>query len=113
MTEDLEGHLRRNALLWENWLSHGITEGMTFVVDFHFYATKEQIAQNLVTSLEAAGFIVEQTMTRTLIFLRGWEIEASEKSEWTLEYLNERTREFCRLADSSGFSFEGLGAEMP
>ncbi len=113
MAEDVEWHLRTNKELWRKWLANGITPGKSFVVDFHFYAPKKHIADGLVASLEGAGFAVKPTITRTLIFWRGWEIEASAEHEWTLEYLNERTYEFFRNADECGFSFEGFGAEMP
>lgn len=86
---------------------------MSFVVDFHFYVPRKDTATALEKTLEAAGFRVTTNAKRTLLFWKGWEITASAKHEWTLEYLNDRTREFCQQADSCGFSFEGLGALMP
>jgi len=113
VAEDIEWHLKTNVELWRKWLEKGITPGMSFVVDFHFYVPKEETANALVTSLEDAGFTVKKNAVRTFVFWRGWDIEASVKHEWTLEYLNDRTREFCRSADECGFSFEGFGALMP
>jgi hypothetical protein len=113
VAEDVELQLKTNEELWRTWLARGITPGMAFVVDFHFYVPKEKVAKAMASSLEEAGFSVKISTTRTLFILRAWEIEASVKHQWTLEYLNERTKEFCRSADECGFSFEGIGAEMP
>ena len=113
MAEDVELQLEMNEELWRTWLASGIEPGMSFVVDFHFYFPEERVAKTMASSLEEAGFSVKLSATRTLFILRGWEIEASAKHQWTLEYLNERTKEFCRSADECGFSFEGIGAEMP
>jgi hypothetical protein len=113
MAEDLQWHLETNAALWRRWEKHGIKPGQEFAVDFNFYCPRRDIADAFVRSLEDAGFAVKKETKRTLLFWRGWEIEATATFAWTPDYLNERTKEFCKTANECGFSFEGIGALMP
>ena len=112
MAEDLQWHLETNAALWRRGEKHGIKPGQEFAVDFNFYCSRRDIADAFVRSLEDAGFAVKKETRRTLLFWRGWEIEATATFAWTPDYLNERTKEFCKTANECGFSFEGIGALM-
>ena len=110
---DLSGHLERNSALWIEWLKNGITETNQLTVDFHFYATREQLATALEHALVAEGFKVTITPTRTALIWKGWNVEASETALWSLERLQFRTRQLYDAASSVGIRLEGLGASMP
>lgn len=113
MANDLSHQLKTNEALWQRWLDFGITSGADFEVEFHFYTTKENSADGLITGLKKAGLTAKKEVSRTLFFIKGWSVTVSISQPWTLEVLNEQTRRFCRLADMLQVVFEGCGAYMP
>jgi len=113
MANDLSWQLKTNETLWQRWLDFGITPGTEFEIEFHFYTSKENSADKLITGLEKAGFAAKKSVRRTLLILKDWYITVIISQSWTLEALNDRTRQFCRLADMLRLTFEGCGAYMP
>jgi hypothetical protein len=112
MANDLSWQLKTNETLWHRWLDFGITQGAEFEVEFHFYTVKETSADALIAGLEKAGFTAKKSVRRTLLILKDWYITVPISQAWTLEALNDRTRQFCRLADMLNLTFEGCGAYM-
>ena len=113
MTSDLAGQLKMNEALWKRWLEFGIAPGDEFEVEFHFYTSKERSADRLIAGFEKTGFTARKEVSRTLLILKGWYITVPISQAWTLDALNERSRQFCRLADMTQVAFEGCGAYMP
>ncbi len=113
MANDLSWQLKTNETLWQRWMDFGITPGSEFEVEFHFYTAKEASADALISGLEKAGFTAKKSVRRTLLILKDWYITVPISQAWTLEALNDQTRQFCRLADMLRLSFDGCGAHMP
>lgn len=113
MVNDLSWQLRTNGILWQRWLDFGIIPGATFEVEFHFFTKKEKSADALIAGLEKAGFTAKNRVRRTLLILKDWHITVPISKSWTLETLNEQTRQFCKLADMLRLGYEGCGAYMP
>jgi hypothetical protein len=113
MANDLAWQLKTNEALWQRWLDFGITPGSEFEIEFHFYTSKENSADALLTGLEKAGLSAKKEVSRTLFIIKGWLITVPITQPWTLEALNDQTRRFCRLADMLHLTFDGCGAYMP
>jgi len=113
MANDLSYPLKTNEVLWQRWLDFGITPGAEFKIEFHFYTSKEDSAAALINGLQKAGFAAKKSVRRTLFILKDWYITVTISQSWTLEALNDRTRQFCRLADMLRLTFDGGGAYMP
>jgi hypothetical protein len=113
MTNDLAWQLKTNETLWHRWLDFGINPGDEFEVEFHFYTRKEDKADAFISGLEKAGFTTKKSVRRTLLILKDWYITVPISQPWTLEALNDQTRQFCRLADMLRLAYEGCGAYMP
>jgi hypothetical protein len=113
MANDLSYQLKTNEVLWQRWLDFGITPGAEFEIEFHFYTSKEDSAAALINGLQKAGFAAKKSVRRTLFILKDWYITVPISQSWTLEALNDRTRQFCRLADILRLTFDGCGAYMP
>src|SRR4030095_3864838 len=113
MANDLPWQLKTNETLWQRWMDFGISPGTEFEIEFHFYTTKENSADALITGLEKSGFTAKKSVRRTLLFLKDWYITVPISQSWTLEALNDQTRRFCKLADMLHLDFEGCGAYMP
>jgi hypothetical protein len=113
MSNDLSWQLKTNETLWQRWLDFGIRPGAEFEVEFHFFTVKESSADALISGLEKAGFAAKKSLRRTLLILKDWYITVPISQEWTLETLNNQTRQFCRLADMLRLNFDGCGAYMP
>ena len=113
MTNDLSWQLKTNEALWQRWLDFGITPGAEFEIEFHFFTTKENSADALITGLEKSGFTARKNVRRTLLILKDWYITVPIFQTWTLDALNDQTRRFCKLADMLHVVFDGCGAYMP
>ena len=113
MANDLRHNLKLNEALWQRWLDFGITPGAEFEIEFHFYAAKENSANALIAGLEKTGLSAKKKVRRTLFVIKGWAITVPMSRPWTLELLNDQTRQFCRLADMLRLDFDGCGAYMP
>jgi hypothetical protein len=113
MANDLAWQLKTNEALWQRWLEFGISSVDEFEIEFHFYTSKESSADALITGLEKAGFKARKGVRRTLFILKGWYVTVPISQPWTLEALNDQTRQFCRLADLLRLDFDGCGAYMP
>ena len=113
MVNDLAWHLKTNEALWNRWLEFGVAPGDEFEVELHFYTSKESLADRLIAGFEKIGFTARKEVSRTLLVLKGWHITVPISQAWTLEALNERSRQFCRLGDMTQVTFEGFGAYMP
>ena len=113
MANDLSWQLKTNEALWQRWMDFGITPGREFEIEFHFYATNENSADALITGLEKFGLSANKKVKRTLFIIKGWFITVPISQPWTLEALNNQTRQFCRLADMLRLTFDGCGSYMP
>lgn len=113
MANDLSYQLKTNETLWQRWLDFGITPGTEFEVEFHFFTAKGSSADALIAGLEKSGLTAKKSTRRTLLVLKDWYITVPISQAWTLEALNDQTRQFCRLADMLRLGFEGCGAYMP
>ena len=112
MANDLAWQLKANESLWHRWLEFGLAPGDEFEFEFHFYTSKESLADKLVSGFEKTGFTARKEVNRTLLILKGWYITVPILRSWTLDVLNDQTRQFCRLADMTHVVFEGCGAYM-
>jgi hypothetical protein len=106
----LQGHLARNEQMWAVWSKMGISEQTCLRVDFQFYSAQKQSTERLTETLQAKQFAVSAQPKRTLLFLKGWDITASESAWWTLERLQWQTRELYQLAERLDIGLEGVGA---
>jgi hypothetical protein len=113
MTNDLSYQLITNKALWQRWTEFGITSGLEFKIDFEFYTDREDSANALIAGLEKAGYTTRKVASRKLLIFKDWHITGSISQPWTLEALNDRTRQLCRLADMLRLVFDGCGAYMP
>lgn len=98
MDEELAAHLAHNKFMWQMWSNFGVTEKTVLSVDFHFRSAKRSSANRLTETLKKMGFSVSTETTRRLLFLRVWEITATETACWTLGRLQDRTRELFHKA---------------
>jgi regulator of ribonuclease activity B len=112
MPNDLSYNLKLNEVLWKRWLDFGITPGTEFEIEFHFSAGKENDANALISGLEKTGLSAQKKARRTLFIINGWSITVPISQSWTLDILNDQTRQFCRLADMLRLDFDGCGAYM-
>jgi hypothetical protein len=84
----------RNKIIWRPSEKLGFQPGATFGVDFEFYATKPEEKAQILPLLQARGMKTDVKRTRVLLVFKGWQIKATEQSNWTLETLQKRTEEF-------------------
>jgi len=112
MANDLAWQLKTNEALWQRWLEFGLASGDEFEVEFHFYTSKESVADRLIEGFAKTGITARKEVSRTLFILKGWRITVPISQSWTLDVLNDRTRQFCRLADMTQVTFEGCGTYM-
>lgn len=110
---ELKAHLNRNLAMWEEWKNHGITEKTKLTVLFHFYASKKGFMEALCSELEQRDVEFDVEKTRTMIFLKGWKINAKISKMWTLPELQEKTERMFLLAKQTETALEGCGAFMP
>jgi len=113
MMNDLAWHLKTNEVIWQRWLEHGVNPGNEFVVEFNFYASTERSADSLISGFEKTGVPARKEAKRKLFIPKEWLVTASISQSWTLDALNDRTRQYCRLADMTRVIFDGCGAHMP
>ena len=113
MPNDLSSQLRMNEVLWKRWLDFGIKPGTDFEIEFHFYTAQETSADALIRGLEKVRLTARKELSRTLLIIKGWHVTVPISRSWTLEALNDQTRQFCRLADMLRLTFDGCGAYMP
>jgi hypothetical protein len=110
---ELEGHFSRNEIMWKIWEERGVDSETELIVNFHFYAGKKKNMELLCVELEKDHIDFKVRETRTLIFLRGWEITADIKNKWTLPELQGKTGNLFIMSKQTGVSLEGCGALMP
>ena len=107
---EMQGHLDRNEKVWKLWGEYGVNPNTELTVNFHFYASKKQNMDLLCKELSDADIIYRVRQTRTLIFLKGWKIEADITKKWTLPELQGKTGYMFVLSKQVGVSLEGGGA---
>ena len=66
----------------------------------------------LCQELESDEIIFRVKETRTLIFLKGWTIEADINQKWSLPLLHANMGRLLLMARQTGVSLEGCGAFM-
>jgi len=111
--EELIAHLKRNEMMWQIWNENGLDSGTEFIVNFQFYSTKKKFTELLTHELSNNNIEHRISNTKTLLFLKGWNIEADIKSYWTLEELQEKTQKMFLMSQETGTSLEGCGAFIP
>jgi len=112
-TSALNAHFKRNENMWEIWKKRGINSETEFIVNFHFYSSRKENTDLLCNTLLEEKIPYRIKKTRTMIFLKGWEIEIDIKKKWTLPELQGKTGNMFILAEQTGVSLEGCGALMP
>lgn len=110
---ELQKHFDRNEKMWQIWEESGVTSETELTVNFHFYAGKKIAMQSIRQELEADDLVFRMKETRTLLFLKGWEIEVDIKQKWSLPLLQAKTGSMYMMAAQTGTSLEGCGAFMP
>ncbi|WP_452227579.1 ribonuclease E inhibitor RraB [Lacinutrix sp. MEBiC02404] len=110
---ELNAHFERNEKMWQIWEENGIDSETELVVNFHFYSTRKRNTELLCKILSDENTPYKIEKTRTLIFLKGWNIEVDIKKKWTLTELQGKTGNMFLLAEQTGVSLEGCGAFMP
>ena len=112
-TSELNAQLKRNEKMWQIWEQNGIDYKTEFIVNFHFYTPKKENMELLCQKLANQNTPTSVKETRTLIFLKGWKIEAEILKKWTLDELQLKTKRIVFLAQQAGVSLEGCSALMP
>jgi hypothetical protein len=111
--DEMQGHLNRNEEMWKLWEKYGVTPDTELTVNFHFYASNNKSKKNLIKILTEENIPFRVNKTRTLIILKGWEIEVDFTKKWTLAELQGKTGNMFILSKQTGVSFEGCGAFIP
>ncbi len=97
---EMHGHLIRNKEMWKDWEKHGVTPDIELTVNFHFYAASSESNERLCKILTEENIPFRVKKTRTLLFLKGWEIEADITQKWTFAELQGKVKQeiclFCR-----------------
>ncbi len=109
---DLEGHLARNALMWNIWVSMGVTEQTLLPVSFFFLCASKDAAQTLEAGLKSQGLRVTTEVRRKLLLLKEWSITASEEGNWTLDRLQTRTPELHAAAKNAEAQLQAVEAKI-
>lgn len=99
--------------MWQIWEENGIDLETQFVVHFHFYATQKGNTELLCKILSNENIPHRIKKVKTLIFLKGWRIEADINKKWTLAQLQEKTTNLFLLAEQTRVSLEGCGTLIP
>ena len=110
---ELNAHLKRNENMWQIWVQNGIDPTTEFIVNFHFYTPKKENMELLCKKLTNQNTPFNVKQTRTLIFMKGWKIEAEILKKWALAELQLKTRAIVFLSQQAGVSFEGCSVLMP
>lgn len=110
---EMQGHMTRNESMWNIWKEHGVNSETELTVNFHFYSASKQKMELLCEVLQSENIVFDVKVTRTLIFLKGWEISADITKKWTLPELQAQTGNFYIMSKQVGVSLEGCGAKMP
>ena len=110
---EMQGHLDRNESMWKIWEEHGVNSETELTVNFHFYSANKQKTELLCEILKSENIKFEVKQTRTLIFLKGWEITADITKKWNLPELQGKTGNLYILSKQVGVSLDGCGAKMP
>ncbi|MCP4131798.1 MAG: hypothetical protein GY754_12535 [bacterium] len=110
---EMHGHLNRNKEMWKDWEKHGVTPDIELTVNFHFYAASSELNERLCKILTEENIPFRVKKTRTLLFLKGWEIEADITQKWTFAELQGKAGNMFLLSKQTGVCFEGCGAFMP
>ncbi|MBS7230201.1 ribonuclease E inhibitor RraB [Flavobacterium psychroterrae] len=113
MNHELLQHFDRNEKMWEIWEQKGVNSETELTVNFHFYAVKKDRMQLLTQELESDEIVFRVKETRTLLFFKGWQIEADIKQKWDLILLQAKMGRMFLMAEQTGVSLEGCGAVMP
>jgi len=112
-TKELQDHLNRNEKMWAIWKQYGVDSETELTINFHFYATKKENMELLCGELESENIQYDVKETKTLFFLKGWEINANIKKKWTLPELQGKTGNLFIMSKQTEVSLEGCGALMP
>lgn len=107
---DMQGHLDRNEKMWKLWEQYGVNSETLLTVNFHFYASNIKSMELLCKELANEGIVHRVKKTRTLLFFKGWQIEADITKKWTLPELQGKTGNLFILSLQVGVSLEGCGA---
>lgn len=110
---EMQGHIDRNESMWKIWEEHGVTSETELTVNFHFYSANKLKTELLCEELKSENIKFEVKQTRTLIFLKGWEITADITKKWSLPELQGKTGNLYVLSKQVGVAFDGCGAIMP
>lgn len=110
---ELEGHFKRNESMWNLWVERGLNTDSEFIVNFHFYSARKENMEILCKVLDEEKIPYRVKKTRTMIFFKGWKIEADINKKWTIEELQGKTGNMFILAEQTGVSLEGCGAIVP
>ena len=111
--KEMEAHFKRNAEMWKIWEQNGINSETELNVNFHFYSSKKNNMELLCKELKEDNIEFNVKETRTLIFLKGWQITADIKKKWSLPELQGKMGNLFILSKQVGVSLEGCGAFMP
>lgn len=112
-SSELNTHLNRNEAMWKKWKERGITEDIQFNVIFHFYSARKQNMDTLGDELAKSEIPFKVNQTRTLIFLKGWKVDAEISKKWTPPELQGKTDNMFLLSKQTAVSLEGCGTFVP
>jgi len=113
MTIQLGHFLAQNEATWDELEKSGLKTGAPFGIEFRLHATKQEAADQILPILQAHGMKIEVKQTRVLMLLKSWSITATEEAQWTLERLQQRTKEIFVEGEKSGAQLNGLGILLP
>ena len=101
---ELNAFFKRNEHMWQIWQQDGINSETEFIVNFQFYAPKEADMKLLCKKLTTRSIPNKIKETRTLIFIKGWKVEADISKKWTLAELQKENRgDVCSSATDESY----------
>jgi len=99
--------------MWIELEKSGLKASAPFGVEFRLYANKKEAADHVLPILQAHGMQIDVKERRVLFLLKSWTIIATERAHWTLETLQQRTKELFDGAEQIGVQLIGLGILLP
>jgi len=113
MAIQLGDFLAQNEVIWDELEKSGLKTGAPFAVEFRLYATKQEAGDQMLPILQTHGMKIDVKQTRVFLLLKSWRITATEEAQWTLETLQQRTKEMFVEAEKIGVELIGLGILLP
>lgn len=94
------------------WKENGVDFNKPFSVLFKFYRANKNPPENLINYLKQEGFNVDGKQVRTMVFFKGYQIDASKEKTWTERELLETTKDLAIMANENETTLEDFLASV-